>query len=420
MRKSLIFTLKLFVIIGCTAAVLALPAYFIYQNIKDIIVDELGRSAISIAATISEFTEFNFEKYQSIPISSFEHPDGAPAPDQSGDHESFEDQLTGVFADLMQATGAQSIYIEKKLSDENKAYLFYEGYPDKSRHLISSKLTQDELIAYNNGITAPSSILNDETVGEYIAGYAPIKNPFDDKVVGIVVVEFSLNHVQKIVAGLQQILFFSFGVIILLTAVVVSLLLKSRRKYYEKDCLTQLCNKNYFEKRLKIQVLLSKETHKPLSLIMIDIDYFKAINDHFGHPAGDTVLKSVSETIRAQTRDNDLCARFGGDEFVVLLNNSDAAQAHAVAERICQKTALFDHLLEYTVEHSGDYPVEHPRLFVTLSVGVAQLEEDMTPEGLLEAADQAMYISKNTGKNKVTVYQPDARPYYPCLQRVGS
>jgi diguanylate cyclase (GGDEF)-like protein len=153
-------------------------------------------------------------------------------------------------------------------------------------------------------------------------------------------------------------------------------------------------------------VLLSKETHKPLSLIMIDIDYFKAINDHFGHPAGDTVLKSVSETIRAQTRDNDLCARFGGDEFVVLLNDSDAAQAHAVAERICQKTALFDHLLEYTVEHSGDYPVEHPRLFVTLSVGVAQLEEDMTPEGLLEAADQAMYISKNTGKNKVTVYQP--------------
>jgi diguanylate cyclase (GGDEF)-like protein len=416
MRKSIINTLQLILIISCTTAILALPAYFIYQNTKSIIVDELGKSAISIAATISEFAEINLEKYLSIPNSSFENSEAA-VPRENDGRESFENQLTDIFADLMQATGAQSIYIEKKLSDENKGYLFYEGYPDKSRHLISNKLTQDELIAFNNGILVPSSVLNDETVGEYIAGYAPIKNPFDNIVVGIVVVEFSLNHVQKITDGLKHILFFSFGVIILLTAAVVSLLLKSRQKYYEKDCLTQLCNKNYFEKRLKMHVLLSRETHKPLSLIMIDIDYFKAINDHFGHPAGDTVLKSVSETIRAQTRDTDLCARYGGDEFVVLLNNSDAAQADAIAERILQKTAVFDHLLEYTVEHSADYPAEHPRLFVTLSVGVAQLEDNMNPEDLMEAADQAMYISKNTGKNKVTRYQPDTRPYFPCLQQ---
>jgi hypothetical protein len=148
MRKPLINTLKLLLIIICTTAVLALPAYFIYMNIKGIIVDELGRSAISIAATISEFAEFNFEKYQSIPGSSFTNPVVPAAPDGNAEREAFEDQLTGIFADLMQATGAQSIYIEKRLSDENKAFFFYEGFPNKSRHLSSSKLTQDELIAF--------------------------------------------------------------------------------------------------------------------------------------------------------------------------------------------------------------------------------------------------------------------------------
>ena len=432
MIKPLFKTLKLIVIIICTAAVLSVPAYFIYRNVEDIIVNELAKNAINLAATISEFAELNFDSYQNIPISSFEsfnaeighQPDAAGLPSQgtglsdstaffqdntqdssenepNGPEKPFQDKLTAVFADLMAATGAQAIYIEKRLSEENKAYLINEDDPNKSRY-AGNRMTEAELLAFNNGITVMSSVLNDEAVGEYIAGYAPIKSPLSDSVVGIVVVEYSLNHFHKITDSLRNIVTFSFSIIILLTGIVFYLLLKSRQKYYEKDYLTELCNKSYFEKRLKTIVHLSKDIHKPLSLIMLDIDHFKKINDTYGHVAGDKILKSVSETILAQTRDSDVCARYGGDEYVVLLSNSNMAQAAAVAERIRQKTALFDHLV--------DYPVDHARHLVTLSIGVAQLEGHMTPESFLEAADEAMYASKNTGKNKVTIYRPEKAP----------
>ena len=432
MLKPLLKTLKLIVIMLCTAAVLSIPAYFIYRDVKDIIINELAKNAINLAATISEFAELNFDNYQNIPSSSFEsfsaeislHPDasGLQAQDAGssdsaaffqenawdigtstpvGAEKPFHDKLTAVFADLMAATGAQAIYIVQRLSDENKAYLINEDDPNKSRY-NSNQLTEAELRAFNDGITVPSSVLNDETVGDYIAGYAPIKSPLNDKVVGIVVVEYSLNHFHKITDSLRNIVIFTLSVIILLTAIVFYLLLKSRQKYYEKDYLTELCNKSYFLKKLKMLVHLSKDIHKPLSLIMLDIDHFKKINDTYGHVAGDKILKSVSETIRAQTRDSDLCARYGGDEYVVLLSNSNMAQAAAVAERIRLKTALFDHLV--------DYPVDHSRHLVTLSIGVAQLGEHMTPENLLEAADEAMYASKNTGKNKVTIYRPEKTP----------
>jgi diguanylate cyclase (GGDEF)-like protein len=143
--------------------------------------------------------------------------------------------------------------------------------------------------------------------------------------------------------------------------------------------------------------------HRPLSLILIDVDDFKAINDTLGHPSGDKVLKSVAEAIHAQTRECDLCARYGGDEFAVLLANSNISQASVVAERIRQNTVLLDHLFACIDMH----PKKHPRLTVTLSIGVAQLAPDMTAEAFIEAADQALYHSKNSGKNRVSVFRPD-------------
>jgi hypothetical protein len=216
-------------ILTCTAAIFSVPAYFIYQNVINIVVGELGKSAIGIAATISEFTEFNFDNYQNIPLSSFENFDTGitlPSeetppvtyPDLVGDSEAgsqqaaeenaaepsldpFPEKLGGVFTDLMQATGAQAIYIERKLSEENKAYLFNQNDLDKSRYYGSSKLTEEELTVFNEGISVPSSLMNNVTVGNYIAGYAPIKNPSSGKVVGTVVVELSLNHAQTITAA---------------------------------------------------------------------------------------------------------------------------------------------------------------------------------------------------------------------------
>jgi diguanylate cyclase (GGDEF)-like protein len=427
-RLSMLIKLTLFLI--CTVAVLCVPAYFIYQNVKSTIVNELGRNAINIAATISAFAENNIERYQNIPPSSFdvfsesdlngmksspsntspakssiasngndvlntgESPKNTSAQSDGDNADNpFQKELTGMFSALIQVTGAQNIYIEKKLQDSHRAFLFEDNFNQKNRYLTKSTMTENELMAFNDGVMAPTGIISDDTVGEFIAGYAPIKDAADGNVVGIVAVEFSFKYADHITHSIWNIIIFSFSVIAVLTTSVLYLLAKSRQKYIKKDYLTELCNKSYFEKSLKAETRMAKDRHRPLSLLMIDIDQFKYCNDTFGHPVGDSILKAVSETLLTMTRNIDLCARYGGDEFVVLLTNAGKTQAAAAGERIRDAVSRLHHFSE------------HSDISVTISVGAAELEHDMTSESLLKYADEAMYISKSTGKNKVTVYK---------------
>ena len=125
----------------------------------------------------------------------------------------------------------------------------------------------------------------------------------------------------------------------------------------------------------------------PLSLILMDVDRFKQYNDTFGHPAGDEVLRGVSSTLRAYVREHDLVARFGGEEFVVLLPSTDADTAVAVAERLRAAIA------------SRPWPLGN----VTASFGVATADPShpVSPASLLEQADQALYRAKRAGRDRV-------------------
>lgn len=408
--------LNLLLIILIVTAFLACPAYFIYQNAKTMIVEELGKNAINIAATISTFIEHNVDYYQDISIDQYEvfgdqnalsdneHAlsSGVSMEDftvgngtlTSKNGSSFQKELTGIFSALMQATGAENIYLEKRISDVQKAYLFNDDYAGKSRYASRGKLTETELVVFNEGIMAPSGVMTDDEVGEFIAGYAPIVDRETEVVIGVTVVEFSLTYANNITSGIRNIIYMSFAAIILLTSAVVFMLLKSRQKYLRKDYLTELCNKSYFEKHIRKDVRVFKQTGKPLSLMLIDVDHFKTINDTLGHLNGDNVLKAVSEIILKLTRSNDLCARYGGDEFVVSLHNADQTQAASIAERIRGEVSRFELFTQY-----------NERVNVTLSIGIAELRYGMNAEDLLDHADQAMYISKNAGKNQLTVFQ---------------
>ncbi|TVQ74199.1 MAG: GGDEF domain-containing protein, partial [Oceanospirillales bacterium] len=123
------------------------------------------------------------------------------------------------------------------------------------------------------------------------------------------------------------------------------------------------------------------------TLLMMDIDFFKAINDNHGHDVGDKALMHVAGRITAQLREGDLCARFGGEEFVVLLPSTDTVEAMRVAERIRE-----------AVESS---PLELPKQPITLSIGVATYQPGMTAEMLLKAADKEVYRAKENGRNQV-------------------
>lgn len=158
------------------------------------------------------------------------------------------------------------------------------------------------------------------------------------------------------------------------------------------DSLTNLYNRDYFENSLAKEFSLAQRTQRPLSLLMIDIDHFKKINDQWGHQAGDGVLKYVSQMLKSSCRDSDIVARYGGEEMAIILAEASSEQALDVAERIRLS------LEKRPCELNGE------QIHVTASIGVAtnDLRRD-SPASLIKAADEALYRSKAEGRNRTTV-----------------
>ncbi len=155
------------------------------------------------------------------------------------------------------------------------------------------------------------------------------------------------------------------------------------------DGLTGMTNHREFQRRLRQEVARARRYGHALSLLMVDIDHFKQINDTLGHPEGDRVLAELGRRLRRECRETDLAARYGGEEFTVLLLEQDGAAAVQVAER-----------LRRAVEQQA-FPVGEGTVPVTISVGVGSLEEGMGPEELLATADRRMYAAKAAGRNQV-------------------
>lgn len=165
------------------------------------------------------------------------------------------------------------------------------------------------------------------------------------------------------------------------------------------DALTGLNNRRQFETRLNQEVATAKRQHRPLCSMMVDVDFFKRVNDTYGHGVGDAVLKNISNVIRAELREYDIASRYGGEEFSILLPFTKIEEAFAVAQR-----------LRHAVEHSPiDVPSENgdtsTKISVTISIGVYEFKASDTPEELYQKADKALYEAKTHGRNKVVIYQ---------------
>lgn len=155
------------------------------------------------------------------------------------------------------------------------------------------------------------------------------------------------------------------------------------------DPLTQLLNRRGFEARAALALALAVRNARPLSVLSIDIDFFKRINDTYGHDVGDMVLQALARTLAERARDSDVLARFGGEEFVLLLPDTDAQGAKHMAEHLRQSIADL-HLA----------PVGH----ITVSIGVSSLYLDQARDSLnemIKRSDAALYAAKNSGRNKV-------------------
>jgi two-component system cell cycle response regulator len=169
------------------------------------------------------------------------------------------------------------------------------------------------------------------------------------------------------------------------------------------DPLTGLHNRRHFEERLGSELAASQRHGHPVSLLLCDVDHFKAINDEYGHLAGDETLKMVAFVLRGAVRKEDVLARYGGEEFVVVARETAMDGAQALAERIRRaveksRCAWQGHDLGVTVS-----------IGVTVSVGLAEFVPGRTERDLIESADRALYVAKQGGRNKVVALRPEER-----------
>lgn len=178
-----------------------------------------------------------------------------------------------------------------------------------------------------------------------------------------------------------------------------------------RDGLTNLYNHRYFQENLHREMTRTKRFGHPLGLIMFDIDFFKDVNDTHGHPAGDKVLRNLADAISRAVRPSDIVSRYGGEEFTVILPETDRIGLKVFAERLRRCAAAL------TTTFNGQ------SIKITISIGGVQYAQDDTinNQELIEAADKGLYLSKRNGRNQVTVVTIDQMPLNskPVIQVAG-
>lgn len=206
---------------------------------------------------------------------------------------------------------------------------------------------------------------------------------------------------QKQVQSLErerrwQILALTLGVLLLVALLVLVLRqirsAKQLRILAMTDPLTSTLSRRAVEAALDRHLVRTQQHAQPISVMMLDLDYFKAINDRHGHPIGDEVLRTVTACWKEQLRDNDALGRIGGEEFIIICPNTDAAQAQLIADRLLQTTRMM-RLPE----------IAHDLLPITTSIGIAQGQPNETREELIARADAALYQAKQQGRNQVVL-----------------
>lgn len=170
-------------------------------------------------------------------------------------------------------------------------------------------------------------------------------------------------------------------------------------KHATLDALTGFYNRRQLEERIKQEVSNAKRQNAPLCGIMTDIDFFKRVNDTYGHAVGDLVLKTIAKVIRGQLREYDIAGRYGGEEFSILLPFTKIEEARMVAERL--RTTIENKVIDISKVNPDS---ETKEIKITLSLGIYEIKPEDKEEDLLKKADKALYQAKNTGRNKVVIY----------------
>lgn len=307
--------------------------------------------------------------------------------------------LSATLKAICQDFGFDRVYILRAVSPLRRLQvvkcLQQDGF---SNHLASHYISTDKVdngflqcLRNKEPVVINGTLPGEKEVLERFSVSQMLVVPFcsHDKVIGLLGMDYAVSG-QKIEPGL-----FSS---IALVANELGLALENASAYKKAksaslhDGLTGLLNRVAVDDLLKESFIKAVSEDTPLSVAMIDVDFFKKFNDMFGHQAGDSVLKLIAKALKKMSRPTDYVGRYGGEEFIVVLNNTDPAKAVVYAERIRKEIERLGHLLSD----------RFPGLGLTVSIGISKFENDMkNKEALVSKADEALYKAKKAGRNRV-------------------
>ena len=380
--------LSFLVILIVITAFIATPCYLAYKEVEDFTVGELQKSAQGTAVATAVLIEQELPAFKEL-VSVEDYSTGIY-------DVAYYQKMLAFFHEIKMATNATFVYAEKKASDTEIVYIFdgEEINSEKFSALGDRELSSSaERFVLKMGVPATTGIEEDQGWGYSLSGFAPVTEPITGEVIAIVGVDYAATYVHDSLRKILEVFFVGAFVGILLVYLLVLRLLKNSFRKQETDYVTGLRNRHFYEVQLRNFIRQMRLSNRTLSLIMIDLDQLKNINDTYGHSMGDKALDGVAEILRIQTRNSDICSRYGGDEFVAALPDADILQASCIAERIRSGVE------ELVFQDESDR-----QFSITISIGVAEWKKGMRAETLAGNADEALYQSKNNGRNTVTCY----------------
>ncbi len=374
-------------IIGATSIITVLIVVFgivVYYITGNITETQLSLTARSLAFTAGKLIEENIEEYAEF----------IKNPDSSSQY--YKD-MNKKFVSIKAASNIKFIYTMIKYDEGHGIYIIDGEIPDSENYSAPGDITElNQFIkdAFEADKPTRSKLEKVDEYGIILTATAPIFNKLTGEKLGIICVDISIENYHKLLTYL----FYTMIIVIIFIIIVAVILSYAISDNFTRpvltDFLTKVYNKHFFEKRLKFLHKSSSKTNFPLTVLMIDLDHFKSINDCYGHTFGDKVLIEISKTISDTLRKHDLFARYGGEEFIIALPGTDIEKAFTTAERIKDavlKTKVINNEIGKEVS-------------VTVSIGIASYKNGQTMHELIECADKALYAAK-IRRNDISIYK---------------
>jgi diguanylate cyclase (GGDEF)-like protein len=292
--------------------------------------------------------------------------------------------FNAVLEEIKRNSDVTFIYTSKYLNDKTSIFILDAENPNSvlfSPFGSRDSMDPAELQTLLSGESTVTRVEDDSVWGTYLSAYAPIKDNRDGSTVGLVGVDYSEDYLLVQFRRFGWVLNISFTVFTLLISIAIYILIVAIHERNGIDDLTKLGNKRAFLKGLQVTLEEAKKTNQNFVLCMLDVNSFKAINDTYGHPVGDSVLRCIGRALMQAVDKSKGCYRYGGDEFAVLLPNTTLLQAQAAKKSMEDEISAID-----IPDLKG--------MRVSASIGMAEWLPGITAETLIDLSDKDLYVQK--------------------------